>query len=133
MGEPNRKELSPKHQTRAAADGPFVGINCAALPEQLLESDSRPRGGRFTGAKKGGKQGLFEMAHNGTIFLDEIGEISPFIQCRLLRVLQKRSCCAWVANAHQRGHPIIAATNQEPYTIRLEGSSGAHLLSGSTS
>nr|WP_245203538.1 sigma 54-interacting transcriptional regulator [Ammoniphilus resinae] len=71
--------------------GPFVAINCAALPENLLESELFGYvEGAFTGAMKGGKQGFFELAHGGTIFLDEIGEISPTLQSRLLRVLQER-------------------------------------------
>jgi len=68
----------------------FVAFNCAALPENLLESELFGYvGGAFTGAKKEGKMGLFEQAHEGTIFLDEIGEISQNIQARLLRVLQE--------------------------------------------
>ncbi|WP_409252085.1 sigma 54-interacting transcriptional regulator [Bacillus sp. SCS-153A] len=70
---------------------PFVAINCSALPEQLLESELFGYAeGAFTGAKKGGKRGLFELAHGGTIFLDEIGEISESLQARLLRVLQEK-------------------------------------------
>ncbi|MDT8862151.1 sigma 54-interacting transcriptional regulator [Alkalihalobacillus sp. MEB130] len=71
--------------------GPFVAINCAALPDNLLESELFGYvEGAFTGAMKGGKPGFFELAHGGTIFLDEIGEISPQLQSRLLRVLQER-------------------------------------------
>jgi propionate catabolism operon transcriptional regulator len=69
----------------------FVAINCAALPENLLESELFGYvGGAFTGATKTGKMGLFEQAHKGTIFLDEIGEISISLQAKLLRVLQER-------------------------------------------
>ncbi|WP_051533711.1 sigma 54-interacting transcriptional regulator [Desulfitibacter alkalitolerans] len=69
----------------------FVSVNCAALPENLLESELFGyEEGAFTGAKKGGKIGLFELADKGTIFLDEIGEVSLEIQARLLRVLQQR-------------------------------------------
>lgn len=68
----------------------FVAINCAALPESLLESELFGyEGGSFTGASKSGKIGLFEQANGGTIFLDEIGDTSPHLQSRLLRVLQE--------------------------------------------
>lgn len=71
--------------------GPFVSINCSALPEQLLESELFGyEEGAFTGARKGGKLGLFEIAHNGTIFLDEIGTTPQSVQARLLRVLQEK-------------------------------------------
>ncbi len=70
---------------------PFVAVNCAALPESLLDSELFGyEQGAFTGALKGGKPGLFEMAHTGTIFLDEASEISPSVQARLLRVLQEK-------------------------------------------
>ncbi|SJZ91257.1 sigma 54-interacting transcriptional regulator [Selenihalanaerobacter shriftii] len=71
--------------------GPFVAVNCAALPTNLLESELFGyEEGTFTGAKKGGKKGLFELAHNGTIFLDEIGEMDKSLQARLLRVIQEK-------------------------------------------
>jgi len=78
------------HNYSLRRNKPFVAFNCAALPESLLESElfGYVRGA-FTGAKKEGKVGLFEQAHEGTIFLDEIGEISQNIQARLLRVLQE--------------------------------------------
>ena len=70
---------------------PFVAINCAALSETLLESELFGyEEGAFTGAKKGGKIGLFELANHGTIFLDEIGDISTNLQVRLLRVLESK-------------------------------------------
>lgn len=79
------------HNHSSRKNKPFVAINCAALPESLLESELFGYAeGAFTGAMKGGKQGIFELAHQGTLFLDEIGEISPSLQSRLLRVLQER-------------------------------------------
>ena len=79
------------HNASVRASGPFVTVNCAAIPEQLLESELFGYApGAFTGARKEGKQGLFELAHNGTIFLDEIGEMPKYLQARLLRVLQEK-------------------------------------------
>ncbi|MFA6506961.1 MAG: sigma 54-interacting transcriptional regulator [Treponemataceae bacterium] len=70
---------------------PFVAVNCAALPEQLLESELFGyTEGSFSGAVKGGRIGLFELAHKGTIFLDEIGEMPLSLQAKILRVLQER-------------------------------------------
>ncbi|WP_158599085.1 sigma 54-interacting transcriptional regulator [Planococcus salinus] len=78
------------HNESLRAKQPFVAINCAAIPENLLESEFFGYNeGAFTGAKKGGNPGLFELAHNGTIFLDEIGEIPLSMQAKLLRVLQE--------------------------------------------
>jgi transcriptional regulator, propionate catabolism operon regulatory protein len=79
------------HDLSNRRKGPFVTINCAAFPDQLLESELFGyEEGAFTGARKGGKPGLFELAHFGTIFLDEIGESPHNVQARLLRVLQEK-------------------------------------------
>ncbi len=79
------------HNASPRKNGPFVAINCAALPENLLESELFGYvEGAFTGTIKGGKMGLFEQAHGGTLFLDEIGEVSLAIQTKLLRVLQEK-------------------------------------------
>lgn len=79
------------HNASNRADGPFVAVNCAAIAENLLESELFGyEAGAFTGADKKGREGLFELAHNGTIFLDEIGEISMQLQTSLLRVLQEK-------------------------------------------
>lgn len=79
------------HNNSPRRNGPFVAINCAALPEQLLESELFGyEEGAFTGAKRGGKIGLFELAEGGTIFLDEIGKMSQNLQAGLLRVLQTK-------------------------------------------
>ena len=79
------------HNESPVRDGPFVAINCGALPPTLLESELFGYvEGAFTGAAKGGKAGLFEMAHGGTIFLDEINALEVQLQNKLLRVLQER-------------------------------------------
>lgn len=102
------------HNDSPRRQGPFVAVNCAALPENLLESELFGyEEGAFTGARRGGKSGLFEMAHGGTVFLDEIGEIPATIQVRLLRVLQERQIMRLGSN---RVVPVdirvIAATNR---------------------
>lgn len=79
------------HNAGTVRDGPFVAVNCGALPPTLLESELFGyEEGAFTGAAKGGKAGLFELAHGGTIFLDEINELDVALQGKLLRVLQER-------------------------------------------
>lgn len=102
------------HNGSTRKHGPFVAINCAALPKDLLESELFGyEEGAFTGARKGGKPGLFEQAHLGTIFLDEIGEIPPEIQVKLLRVIEAKevmrigSDCLISVDVR-----IIAATNR---------------------
>ncbi|MCW7539477.1 propionate catabolism operon regulatory protein PrpR [Aquabacterium sp. A7-Y] len=87
---------------------PFIAVNCAAFPEALLESELFGyEEGAFTGSRRGGKAGLFESAHTGTIFLDEIGEMPLALQTRLLRVLQEREV--------QR----IGATEPTPIDVRV--------------
>lgn len=79
------------HNASDRRNGPFVAINCAALTTDLLESELFGYvSGSFTGARKEGKAGLFEMAHKGTIFLDEINSMAPSIQSKLLRVLETK-------------------------------------------
>jgi TyrR family helix-turn-helix protein len=85
------KELIARalHQSSNRSKAPFLAINCAALPEQLLESELFGySAGAFTGAKKSGKPGLIELAEGGSIFLDEIAEMSTYLQAKLLRFLQ---------------------------------------------
>ncbi len=80
------------HYASSRSRGPFLALNCAAMPESLIESELFGYSdGSFTGAKKGGQSGKFEMANGGTIFLDEIGEMSLNMQAKLLRVLQERT------------------------------------------
>lgn len=79
------------HQASARHNGPFVAINCGALPRNLVESELFGyEGGAFTGAKSNGQAGKFELAHGGTIFLDEIGDMPLEIQVQLLRVIQEQ-------------------------------------------
>lgn len=87
------KELFARaiHNSSPMHDGPFIAINCAAIPETLLESELFGyEGGAFTGAKKDGKPGKFELADGGTLFLDEIGDMPLYLQSKLLRVLQDK-------------------------------------------
>lgn len=86
------KELMAQsiHNVSERKKQPFIALNCAAISENLLESELFGyEGGSFTGALKEGKVGLFEQAHNGTIFLDEIGDMPMYLQTKLLRVLQE--------------------------------------------
>ncbi|OLN25857.1 sigma-54 interaction domain-containing protein [Desulfosporosinus metallidurans] len=79
------------HNSGPRRKGPFIKINCAAVPEQLLESEFFGYNeGAFTGARKGGKPGKFELANRGTIFLDEASDMSLSMQAKLLRVIQDR-------------------------------------------
>ncbi len=103
------------HNASARAKQPFVAVNCAAVPEALLESELFGyEGGSFTGALREGKPGLFEQAHHGTIFLDEIGDMPPMLQAKLLRVLQERQVMR-VGSQRVYGVDIrvIAATNRD--------------------
>ncbi len=107
------------HNYSNRANKPFVVINCAALPESLLESELFGYApGAFTGADRRGKRGLFELAHRGTIFLDEVSEMNPMLQGRLLRVLQEKQVMRIGDN---KLIPIdvrvIAATNKNLYKL----------------
>lgn len=111
------------HNYSNRKNGPFVAVNCAALPESILESEFFGYvDGAFTGAAKGGKPGLFELAHNGTIFLDEISELPPKLQGRLLRVIQERKI---MRLGHDRvisvDVRIIVATNKDLRSLVKEG------------
>ncbi|MGQ0598962.1 propionate catabolism operon regulatory protein PrpR [Aquabacterium sp.] len=96
------------HMASDRRDMPFVAVNCAAMSETLLESELFGyEEGAFTGARKGGKIGLFEAAHNGTLFLDEVGEMPVSLQTRLLRVLQEREVLR------------VGATEPTPVNVRV--------------
>jgi transcriptional regulator with PAS, ATPase and Fis domain len=119
------KELMAQsiHNASPRKNGPFVAINCAALPESILESELFGYvEGAFTGARKSGKPGLFELAHKGTIFLDEIGDIPLSVQSRLLRVIQEKEV---VRIGNDRVIPIdiriISATNKDLGRLVEEG------------
>ncbi len=110
------KELFARaiHESSNRRQQPFVPINCAALPEALLESELFGyEEGAFSGAKKGGKTGLFEAAHQGTLFLDEIGELSLVLQGKLLRAIQEGAIRRVGSNSHiPVDVRIIVATNR---------------------
>jgi two-component system response regulator HydG len=102
------------HNLSNRADGPFMSINCGALPENLLESELFGHvKGSFTGAVRD-KQGLFAAARGGSFFLDEVGEMPPSLQVKLLRVLQEREAIpVGATEAIPVDVRIIAATNRE--------------------
>jgi len=111
------------HNASRRRGNPFVAFNCAALPEGLIESELfGHEEGAFTGARRGGNPGLFEIAHTGTIFLDEIGEMPAASQSRLLRVLQEREVMKLGSG---RATPIdvrvIAATHRDLHALVEQG------------
>lgn len=119
------KELIARalHYESPRSKGPFIAINCAALPENLLEAELFGyEKGAFTGAVTS-KKGKFELADNGTIFLDEIGDVSPHVQAKLLRVLQEHSFerlgSTKTINVDVR---VVAATNRDIEKMAKEGS-----------
>ncbi|WCK56638.1 sigma-54-dependent Fis family transcriptional regulator [Aneurinibacillus sp. Ricciae_BoGa-3] len=104
------KELVARalHENSSRKNGPFIALNCGSLPKELMQSELFGYvEGAFTGAKKRGYKGKFEQANQGTIFLDEIGEIPPAMQVALLRVLQERVVVP------------IGGTNEIPLDIRI--------------
>lgn len=111
------------HAHSDRSDGPFVAINCAAIPGELLESELFGYDeGAFTGAKKGGKLGMFEIASKGTIFLDEIGDMSLHLQAKLLRVIQEKEINKVGANKSVKVDVrIISATNKNLSDMVNEG------------
>ncbi|WP_085299481.1 sigma 54-interacting transcriptional regulator [Cognaticolwellia mytili] len=115
------KELVARalHNASYRHRAPFLAVNCAALPEHLLESELFGYAtGAFTGAQKGGKPGLFELAEGGTVFLDEIAEMSPYLQAKLLRFLQdfKYRRLGGTKELHANVR-IVSATHQNLLTM----------------
>src|SRR5262249_61106833 len=103
------------HELSARGHGPFVAVNCAAIPETLLESEifGHERGA-FTGALER-RPGCFELAHEGTIFLDEIAEMTPGTQAKFLRILEDGAVRRLGAKSEIKVDArVIAATNKDP-------------------
>jgi len=126
MGESGTgKELFANaiHQASPRTDRPFVRVNCAALPDNLLESELFGyEEGAFTGARRGGKLGKFEMANHGTIFLDEIGDMPLAMQAKLLIVLQEREVeRVGGTKPIQVDVQVIAATNRNLEDMMKKG------------
>jgi len=118
------------HQASPRRSRPFVAINCAAIPESLIESELFGHDeGAFTGARRGGRAGLIEAAHEGTLFLDEVTEMPLHAQARLLRVLQEREVLRVGAT-----EPVpvdvrfVAATNRDPARLIADGRLRADLF-----
>lgn len=118
------------HNYSSRSKKPFVAINCATLPENLLESELFGyEEGAFTGAKRGGKIGMFERANNGTLFLDEIGEIPIKVQARLLRALQEKEIVRVGGDSIIKVNTrIIAATNKDLFKMVEAGTFREDLL-----
>lgn len=119
------KEVIAKiiHNNSKRREESFIPVNCATIPENLLESELFGyEKGAFTGANKEGKPGIFELAHNGTIFLDEIGEIPQSFQVKLLRVIQEREVLR-VGGTKPRSINvrILVATNKNLETQMQQG------------
>jgi len=119
------KEVIAKfiHESSKRSSGPFIQVNCAAIPETLLESELFGyRGGAFTGSRKEGKLGLFELANQGTLMLDEIGDLSLVLQSKLLRVIQEREFVR-VGGTKTRKVDIrlISATHRDISTMVEQG------------
>lgn len=111
------------HNASDRKNKPFIALNCAALPENLLESELFGYvDGAFTGAKKGGKLGFFEFAHQGTLFLDEVEGMTPMLQVKLLRVIQEQEVMRLGDNRLiSIDVRIIAATNRNLEELMTRG------------
>ena len=111
------------HNASIRRSGPFIKINCAAVPENLLESELFGYDeGAFSGARKGGKPGRFELANGGTLFLDEIGDMPLTMQAKLLRVLQEKEIeRVGGTKTIKLDIRLIAATNRDLDKMMEEG------------
>lgn len=111
------------HAASTRRNEPFIKVNCAAIPEHLLESELFGYvEGAFTGAKRGGQIGKFELAHNGTIFLDEIGDMSLPMQAKLLRVLQESEVSPLGSTTTRHiDIRVVAATNTDLKELLKQG------------
>lgn len=118
------------HSRSHRAAKPFIAVNSAAIPENLLESELFGYDeGAFTGARRGGRKGFFELADGGTIFLDEIAETAPALQAKLLRVLQDKEIIRVGGTQWKKVDVrIIAATNHDPERAIAEKSFRADLF-----
>ena len=111
------------HNASRRRNAPFVAVNCGAIPDNLLESELFGyEEGAFTGSRRGGQTGLFELAHTGTICLDEIGEMPVSLQTRLLRVLQEKVVLPLGGDPVPIDVRVIAATNCDLKQAVEEGS-----------
>ncbi len=119
------KEIAAQalHNLSSRKDKPFIALNCSALPENLLESELFGyEEGAFTGAKKGGRRGVFELANSGTVFLDEIGNMPLNLQAKLLRVVQEREIMPVGSDKiYKIDIRLIAATNRDVNNLIKEG------------
>ena len=119
------KELFARaiHKNSSRRKGPFVAVNCAAIPDSLLESEFFGyERGAFTGASSGGKQGLLELATHGTLFLDEVGDLSPPLQAKILRALQEQRIRRVGGRQEIKiDIRIVSATNKELEQMMNEG------------
>lgn len=111
------------HNYSSRSKGPFIALNCANFPNELIDSELFGyEEGAFTGARKGGKQGKFELASGGTLFLDEIGEMQIHLQAKLLRVLETMCITRIGGNSQVKlDVRIIAATNRKLERLVEEG------------
>lgn len=108
------------HEESMRRDNPFIRVNCASIPENLMESELFGyEEGAFTGAKRGGKPGRFELANRGSIFLDEISELPYLMQPKLLRVLQEKE------------FERVGGTNTKPLDVRVISATNVDLRQGS--